>query len=132
MSETIHGACLCGRIAFDVHEPRAMGVCHCTRCRRWSGGPSATMVAVAPNNFEVTKGNDLMKPYREEGFADRYFCSHCGSSVYTDGVEVYYLGAGVLQDVKLKPAWHIQVANKEPWDEIGDDAPQFAEYPPDF
>ena len=40
------------------------------------------------------------------------------------------MGAGVLQDVKLKPAWHIQVAYKEPWDEISGDAPQFSELPP--
>ncbi len=130
MSETIHGACLCGRIAFDVHEPQVMGVCHCTRCRRWSGGPGATVVVAAANNFEVTNGQDLMKQYREEGFADRYFCGHCGSSVYADGGEVYYVGAGVLQDVKLTPAWHVQVANKESWDEIGGNAPQFPEYPP--
>lgn len=130
MSETIHGACLCGQVGFDVHEPKDMGVCHCTRCRRWSGGPSATVVVVAANNFEVTKGQDLMKQYREEGFEDRYFCSHCGSSVYADGGEVYYVGAGALQDVKLKPAWHIQVAYKEPWDEIAGSAPQFPEYPP--
>jgi hypothetical protein len=129
MSEVVHGACLCGQVGFEVREPQTMGVCHCTRCRRWTGG-AASVAVVAPGNFEVTKGQDLVKQYREEGFADRYFCSHCGSGVYTDGGQVYYVSAGVLQDVELMPAWHVQVANKAAWDEIGGNAPQFPEYPP--
>jgi hypothetical protein len=88
-------------------------------------------VRVATANFQVTKGQDLMKQYHEEGFRDRYFCSRCGSSVYIDGGEGYYVSAGGLQDVKLKPAWHIQVADKAPWDEIGGNAPQFPEHRPD-
>ena len=37
MSDVIHGACLCGQVGFEVHEPKDMGVCHCTRCTRWTG-----------------------------------------------------------------------------------------------
>lgn len=71
-----------------------------------------------------------MKLFHEDNFADRYFCGHCGSSVYVDGGETYYVGAGGLRDVKLKVACHIQVANKAPWDEIGGSAPQYAVSPP--
>ena len=53
MSEVIHGACLCGRIMFDVHEPEVMGGCHCTRCTRWTGGAGSTVVVVAAKNFKV-------------------------------------------------------------------------------
>ena len=116
-----------GGIAFDVSEPQSLGICHCTRCQRWTGA-SNPVVVVAAENFTVTKGEDLMKRYQEEGFSDRYFCSHCGSSVYGDGGAKYYVGAGLLRDVELRPAFHLQVANKAPWHEIGDDAPQFAEW----
>ena len=129
MGEVVHGACLCGQVEFDVREPQTLGVCHCTRCRRWTGGAAPVVVAAA-ENFEVTKGRDLMRHYQPEGFADRYFCGNCGSGMYVDGGEMYYLSAGVLQDLELMPAWHVQVANKEPWDEIGGNAPQFPEYPP--
>lgn len=129
MSEVVHGACLCGQVEFDAREPQSLGVCHCTRCRRWTGGASSVVV-VARDNFEVTKGKDLLEQYESEGFAGRCFCGRCGSGVYADGGEVYYVSAGVLQDLKLMPAWHVQVANKEPWDEIGGNAPQFPEYPP--
>ena len=58
------------------------------------------------------------------------FCGNCGSGIYADGGEKYYVGAGVLKDVKMKVAFHIQVAYKAPWDEIGGSAPQFPDYPP--
>jgi hypothetical protein len=131
MSETVHGSCLCGGIEFDVHEPEALVVCHCSRCQRWSGGPGVTVVVVAAKNFEVAKGRDLVKRYEAgEGHADRHFCSHCGSGLYGAAGEKYYVGAGVLHDVKLRPACHVQVARKATWDEIGGNAPQFPEWPP--
>jgi hypothetical protein len=129
MSEVIHGACLCGQVTFDVNEPEALGVCHCTRCQRWTGSGNSAVVIVEPKNFNVTGGKERLKLYREAKFADRHFCGNCGSGVYVDGGDKYYVGAGVLKDVKLEPAFHIQVAYKAPWDEIGGNAPQFPEYP---
>jgi hypothetical protein len=130
MSETIHGACLCGKIAYDVLEPEVLGACHCTRCQKWTGGAGSTVVVTQAKSFKVTKGHDLMKRYHEEKFADRYFCSNCGSGIYADGGEKVYVCAGGLKDVTLKTAFHIQVAYKAPWDEIGGSAPQFPEWPP--
>ena len=129
MSETIHGACLCGRVTFEVHQPETKGLCHCTRCARWTGSGNAAVVVADPKKFKVIKGQELVKVYKEGKFADRYFCGNCGSGIYVDGGEKYYVSAGVLKDVKLMPAFHVQVAYKAPWDEIGGNAPQFAEYP---
>jgi hypothetical protein len=131
MSETIHGACLCGGITFVLRMPEGMGFCHCTRCQRWSGGPGLPEVQVAAANFEVTRGRELMRHYAEEGFSGVSFCGNCGSSLYAEGGEKYYVCAGVLQDVKLEPTYHMMVAYKAPWDEIGGTAPQFPEWPPD-
>jgi hypothetical protein len=35
-----------------------------------------------------------------------------------------------MRELDLEPSFHLQVANKANWHEIGDDAPQFAENPP--
>lgn len=129
MSEVVHGACLCGRVAYEVRDPEVMGACHCTRCQRWTGGTGTMVVVVEPKNFQVTKGKDTMKIFHEEGFADRAFCGNCGSGIYAQGENKLYVGAGGLRDIKLKPAFHIQVAYKAPWDEIGGSAPQFPEWP---
>ena len=129
MSEVIHGACLCGRVEYEVHQPEVMGACHCTRCQRWTGGAGTMVVVVKPENFKVTKGKEFMKIFHEEGFADRAFCGNCGSGISARGQDKLYVGAGGLKDVKMKTAFHIQVANKAPWDEIGGSAPQFPEWP---
>ena len=132
MSEAIHGACLCGQVTFDVHEPEALSFCHCTRCRRWSGGASSSSVEVEGTNFEVTAGQELIKHFTQEGrgVSGVGFCSHCGSSLYAFGDGKCYVSAGTLEDLKLQPQYHMMVAHKAPWDEIGGDAPQYPEYPP--
>ena len=130
MSKTIHGACLCGQITFDVHEHAGMGVCHCTRCQRWSGGPGLAEVEVEAANFEVRSGEGLIKKYTEAGFSGVAFCTNCGSSLYAFGDGKVYFSAGVLQDLEFVPAYHMMVAYKAPWDMITGDAPQYPEFPP--
>lgn len=135
MSEVIHGACLCGEIAFDVQPSyqygpgRAMGICHCTRCQRWSGGSCLPFVVVAPERFRVTRGQELMAHYRDENSELRTFCRRCGSSLYQDTGTTYYIAAGVLRNLILTPTFHIHVADWATWEEIHDDLPQFAEMP---
>ena len=130
MSETIHGACLCEQVTFDVHEPEAMGFCHCTRCQRWSGGAGLAEIEVEGSNFEVTGGQELVKHFTQEGFSGFGFCSNCGSSLYAFGEGKYYVCAGTLHDVKLQPQYNMMVAYKAPWDEISGDAPQHPDFPP--
>jgi hypothetical protein len=128
MSEVVHGACLCGRVEWEVKDPEVMGACHCTRCQRWTGGTGTMVVVVDPKGFRVTKGEELVKRFHEDGFSDRVFCGNCGSGIYADGGKRIYVGAGGLKDVKMKTAFHIQVAHKAPWDEIGGSAPQYPEW----
>jgi hypothetical protein len=88
-------------------------------------------VEVAATNFKVTKGEELMRKFSEEGFSGICFCANCGSSLYADGGEKYYVSAGALRDVTLELTYHMMVAYKAPWDVISGTAPQFPEWPPD-
>jgi hypothetical protein len=128
MSESLQGACLCGGVHYEVREPAGMGVCHCTRCQRWTGS-SLTGVVVNRDNFQITEGADLVTRYESE-FAPRNFCSHCGSSLYDDLGENYFVAAGLMRELDLTPAFHLQVAYKAGWETIGDDAPQYPEDAP--
>ncbi len=128
MAEALKGACLCGGVEYEVEDPESLGVCHCTRCQRWTGSSLAAVV-VDPTNFEITKGADLVGRYESE-LAPRHFCSNCGSSLYDDLGEKYFVAAGLMRDLDLEPSFHMQVAYKADWDQIGGDAPQFAENPP--
>ncbi len=128
MSKTYNGACLCGRVQYEVTDPESMGVCHCTRCQRWTGS-SLTGVVVKKEGFRLTGGADTISRYESE-FAPRNFCSHCGSSVYDDLGDIYFVAAGLMREIDLEPSFHLQVAYKAPWETIGDGAPQFDENPP--
>ncbi len=128
----LHGNCLCKGVQFEVdEEPTMMGTCHCTRCQRVTGSSSGTAVLVAPDNFTVTQGEDLIKEYAEEGFTSRFFCSNCGSFLYGRGENMMYVGAGAFDgDPGARPQFHMMVDHKAVWEEIHDDLPQFPEYPP--
>jgi hypothetical protein len=128
MADTLKGACLCGGVEYEVESPEAMGVCHCSRCQRWTGS-SLSGVVVAEENFHLTDGDDLIKTYESE-FAPRNFCSNCGSSIYDDLGGKYFVAAGLMRDLDMTPSFHLQVAYKAPWEQIGDSAPQFDENPP--
>jgi hypothetical protein len=128
MSDTLTGSCLCGSVEYEVSDPEALGYCHCTRCQRWTGSSLAGVV-VPKENFRFTQGEDLVTTYESE-FAPRNFCSKCGSSIYDDLGDKYFVAAGLMRDLDLKPSFHLQVAYMAPWHSIGDDAPQYAENPP--
>jgi hypothetical protein len=86
-------------------------------------------VVVARENFRITEGEDLVTRYESE-FAPRHFCSRCGSSLYDDLGDIYFVAAGLMRELSLEPSFHLQVAYKAPWHQIGDAAPQYAENPP--
>ena len=128
MTETLEGTCLCGGVEYEVQDLQAMGYCHCSRCQRWTGSSLAGVV-VAKENFKVTKGEELVKTYESE-LAPRNFCSNCGSSIFDDLGAVYFVAAGLMSELDMKPSFHQQVAYKASWHQIGDDAQQFDEMPP--
>jgi len=125
MSDVYTGSCLCGKVEYEVKDPQGLGYCHCTRCQRWTGSSLAGVV-VAKENFQFTKGEDLVSTYESE-FAPRNFCSNCGSSIYDDLGDKYFVAAGLMRDLDLTPSFHLQVDYKANWHEIGDSAPQYAE-----
>jgi hypothetical protein len=61
-----------------------MGVCHCSMCRRWTGG---TFMAVdCGNSLQVLQGEE-MAIYRSSDWGERAFCRNCGSSLFWRSVD---------------------------------------------
>ena len=125
MAGTYQGACLCGKVAYELTDPERLGYCHCTRCQRWTG-ESLAGVIVAAENFQFTNGQELVSRYESE-LAPRNFCSNCGSSIYDDLGEKYFVAAGLMRDLDLTPSFHWNVDYMASWHVIGGDAPQYAE-----
>jgi hypothetical protein len=79
-TETLHGACHCGRVTFAVRtavEPAAR--CNCSLCRR-KGAPMSPPFAA--DALTILAGEDALTLYQfNTHVAKHYFCRHCG--IYT-------------------------------------------------
>ncbi len=73
------GKCLCGAVTFEADDvdPHIHG-CHCSMCRNWSGGP---MLAAAAGSVRF-RGEEHIARYASSDWAERAFCSRCGSNLF--------------------------------------------------
>lgn len=117
MEKAISGRCLCG--AVEITVPRFDGqvdVCHCGMCRRWNGGPAFAIAAGA--DVQIA-GDSHVRSYRSSDWAERAFCTACGTNLYyrlTESGE-YHVWAGLFDDlpdarlthqifIDHKPSWY--------------------------
>lgn len=128
------GRCLCGAIRFGLKEKLApVGFCHCSLCRRVSGGVSNAVLNVRRDRFEWLSGEDDVQTYVNETGWKSLFCRTCGAPAphVRAGGERVLVPAGLLDgNPDLALSGHIFVGSKAKWEVIGDDAPQFDEWPP--
>lgn len=76
------GGCLCGQVRYRLAEaPVAFGACHCGMCRKFSGGVELG-VQITANDLTWESGEDLIQTYASSDWAERGFCSKCGSSLF--------------------------------------------------
>jgi len=123
----ITGSCLCGAIRYEVAQGGPTYNCHCSNCRKWSGGAFASSMRAPLETLTVTDGADEITRYESSPGVMRCFCRRCGSSLFTErldrGVTHIRLG-GVDGDPGVRPEFHAFVASKAPWWEITDAKPQ--------
>ena len=99
MSEmsSVSGRCLCGAVSFTITPvPREVHACHCSMCRRWSGGPA---LAFETQSIVLT-GEENITSFQSSDWASRSFCKICGTNLYSrmlHGPEIY-VSAGTLDD----------------------------------
>ncbi len=80
MSDVRTGRCLCGAVRLEAEiEGHEFGACHCAMCRRWSGG--APFFAVEAKT-RLLEGADRVATYRSSEWAERAFCSVCGTNLW--------------------------------------------------
>lgn len=130
----INGTCLCGDITWAINGPVNMLVdCHCTMCRKSSGATFSTFALSAADDLEWTAGQDRVVSYHSSDHAERARCPRCASLVPSIAGDMAVIPAGSL-DASLGHDLdcHIFVADKAPWHEITDKAPQFDAYPPQY
>lgn len=90
------GKCLCGSIEVEAPDQTDLGICHCSMCRRWTGGPMFAVHCGPDVNFI----GGTPSRYQSSDWAERGFCATCGSHLFYFLLPTgeYVLPAGLFQD----------------------------------
>lgn len=132
MTKVLLGSCLCGKIRYEVRgRPHLMYYCHCIMCRKATGTSFATNMQVREEDFSILSGRNVLKACRSSADEFRHFCSACGSPVFSEAEHrrgILSIRCGLLDDDPgVRPAHHLYVDFKAPWDVILDGLPEYAE-----
>lgn len=98
------GGCLCGAVRYECSGPPSNVVhCFCKDCQRSTGTQMSTNLLVPSGSVRLTKGRPTQysKPGDSGKQATRYFCSNCGSILWSQGEAVpdlRILKVGTLDD----------------------------------
>lgn len=110
---THKGTCFCGSVELDVSgSPEAMGYCHCSSCRSWSGGPVNAFTLWKPDAVKVAKGAEHVKTFQKTPLSQRQYCAKCGGHLMTNHptfglVDVF---ASTVPSVAFKAGVHVNYA----------------------
>lgn len=116
------GQCLCGSVAFEFEGPLSnIQICHCTRCKRATGGPFSAEVRVPTEGFRWVRGENLISSFdapilRDPPAFRKSFCVRCGSPVPDIFGEQAIIATGLIEDAfAARPVEHIWFGKKANW-----------------
>lgn len=73
------GGCLCGKLRYTIEDTSGpLGACHCSMCKKFSGG---IYLGIQVTGFTL-EDDTTLSTYTSSPWAERGFCSTCGSSVF--------------------------------------------------
>lgn len=92
------GHCLCGAIQITAaNAGSSVGACHCNMCRRWGGGP---YMEINCGSDVLIDGMESLSVFDSSPWAERGFCSKCGSHLFYRIKETgrHMMPVGLLDD----------------------------------
>jgi len=129
-SGPVSGQCLCGAITYRAERARRQVVsCHCSQCRRWTGGLWRATGAVR-DELTIDDPDGRLTWFQSSDQARRGFCATCGSSLFFDHADrhTYAIMCGTLdQPTGLELTLHIYIDDKADYEIIDDGLPQLSE-----
>jgi len=108
------GRCFCGSVEIEVTgAPADMGFCHCSSCRKWSGGPVNAFTLWTPDTVRVTRGEEHVGTWQGTANSQRQYCTKCGGHLMTRHpvwglVDVF---ASTIPSLPFRPAVHVNYAD---------------------
>jgi hypothetical protein len=115
------GSCLCGAVTYKVEgEATGFYLCHCSRCRKFTGTAHASNLFVEVGSLAWLTGKDQVKHFAIEGtrFA-KNFCVTCASPLpyLADGRYVTLPAGSLDSQSPLRPMAHIFCESRAAWDD---------------
>ncbi len=93
-----NASCLCGHVKIEtVVDNKSYHACHCSICRRISGGP---MMAVHVGSQIKISHQNSISSYSSSDWMERGFCSNCGTHLYVKMKQAsdYYVPVWLFED----------------------------------
>ena len=120
------GGCNCGAVRFEVSAPLLLSnYCHCKRCQRRTGTAASVNAIPAEGTFRIVAGADALRVWKPVDGGEKWFCSICGSAVYSNNTShpdpIAIRMGGFDGDPGVRPSVRQFVAYAAPWEPIPDD-----------
>jgi hypothetical protein len=128
----MQGSCLCGGVRFQLSQPfQKLTFCHCTTCKRISGGVGTANGRARTEWIEVVQGQELITRYQPDEGSAKSFCSICGANLFGGGwpesEECSVRLSAIDGEVAGEPSAHIYARSVASWETLPDDGlPRFA------
>jgi hypothetical protein len=125
----LEGGCLCGAVRYRIDagletgiDPKALvgTFCHCSMCRKATGGGFAALVSIPRDALHWTRSAPDL--FRSSPLASRGFCKMCGSPLFYDGDAEDHLAVtvGSLDDPSVfKADHHYGIESRLAWVDCG-------------
>jgi hypothetical protein len=122
----LEGSCLCGGVRFEVTEDfSAVRICHCTTCKKLSGGVGTTNGRARTDSIRILAGEELLHTYQPAEGTSKTFCSECGSNLFGAGWPASEYTSVRLPTIDTHfdrtPEAHIFVRSVAAWELLPDD-----------
>src|SRR3954470_16480905 len=122
----IRGGCNCGAVRYEVTEPlERAGYCHCRRCQRRTGTAASLSANPAPGSFRIVSGEDMLRAWKPDEGAEKWFCGDCGSAMFSrdpSNHDAVGIRMGTFDDDPgVRPSVRKYVAYAAPWEPIPED-----------
>jgi len=132
----LSGSCLCGGVRFELtgeFEPRSF--CHCTSCKRLSGGAGTANGFAPTDSIRVVAGQELLRTYQPPEGTAKTFCSVCGSNLFGGGWPESERTSVRLPAIDTpfegRPRRHIYTRSVAHWETLPEDGLERFETTPD-
>jgi hypothetical protein len=122
----MQGSCQCGGVRFEVAGPFiTLSFCHCTTCKKISGGVGTANGRARTEDITVLEGRELIETYQPDEGSAKSFCRRCGSNLFGGGwpvsedasVRLSAIDTGLDQ----RPDRHNYVRSVAVWETLPDD-----------